>query len=57
MVVKVWSTKSEEAVYEEITRKSGMNLSADSLKGIFEMMISTTARLVEKDGRPRHWGI
>ena len=56
MVAKVWPTKPEEAVYEEIAKESGTNLSADSLKGIFEMMINTTARLVERDGRPRRLG-
>jgi hypothetical protein len=49
-------TKLEGDVYEEIAKESGTNLSADSLKGLFEMMINTTARLVEKDGRPRRLG-
>ena len=52
----VQSTKSEEAVYEEIAKESGTNLSANTLKGLFEMMINTTARLVERDGRPRRIG-
>ncbi len=49
-------TKSEVDVYEEIAKESGTNLSADSLKGLFEMMVNTTARLVERDGRPRRLG-
>ena len=56
MKPQVRTTERGRDVFEEIAEASGLHLPARTLESIFNSIISTTAELVEKDGRPRRIG-
>ena len=56
MKPEVRTTERDRDVFEEVAEASGLHMPAQTLESIFNSIISTTAELVEKDGRPRRIG-